>query len=309
MAERLTEGLSELRVGILAEAISQVPVELAVSGRERAKEVAADCLVTIGGGASTGLGKGISLELGLPIIAIPTTYSGSEMTGFCGITIDGVKRMHKSLRMLATTVIYDSELSLSLPQDISAASALNALAHCIDAVCTPTLSPLLAPAAIQGAHTIFSSLPTVVTHPGDKKARNELLYGAYLSGAVLSGGFALQHGLAHVLGGSFGIEHGLAHALVLPHVVSYNYRDFVEPFNQIANSLQSDNLAGSIFDLLSQSGLPTRLADIGMSETDLDRAAEIAMSTAAEGDSETPSPDLAVIRAILQHAYDGERPA
>ena len=126
MAERVVNQLGARCIGLLPEAISQVPIELARRGQARAKEMGADCLVSVGGGASIGLGKGIALDLAVPVIAVPTTYSGSEMTGFCGITIDGVKRMHKSLRMLASTVVYDPVLSVSLPLDASAASAMNA---------------------------------------------------------------------------------------------------------------------------------------------------------------------------------------
>ena len=254
MGEEVAKRLGHLCAGVMAEAVSQVPIALAHRGQKLAKELGADCLISIGGGASIGLGKGISLELGLPIIAVPTTYSGSEMTGFCGITIDNVKVMHKSLNMLAHTVIYDPILTKDLPLNVSAASALNALAHCIDGVYVSSISPLLRPSAAIGASSVINGIRRVWSDPHDISARSELLYGAFLSGAVLTGGFALQHGLAHTLGGSFGVPHGDAHAVVLPYVTAYNSIFSPKEMKVVAEALNVTNLAGTIYDLLIDPG-------------------------------------------------------
>ncbi|GJD50031.1 Maleylacetate reductase [Methylobacterium crusticola] len=307
LAERVRDLLGAACVGILPEAVSQVPIELARRGRERARAMGADCLVTVGGGAAIGLGKGIALELPLPIVAIPTTYSGSEMTGFCGITIDGVKRMHASLNMLAGTVIYDPELSLPLPLDVSAASALNALAHCIDGIYVPTVSPVMALAAVEGARVLMEALPRVSADPGDLAARTDLLYGAYLGGAALTGGFALQHGVAHVLGGSFGIAHGLSHALVLPHVAAYNQRFAAPQLAPLAATVGDGNLGGAIFDILVEAGLPTSLREIGLPRESLERAAAITVET---DNGLNPAPvTIEAVRRILDDAHEGRRPA
>jgi maleylacetate reductase len=305
LAEKVLALVGDLGIGILDEAVSQVPIELARRGREKAQ--GADCLISVGGGAATGLSKGIALELGMPIINIPTTYSGSEMTGFCGITIDGVKRMHTSRNMLASTVVYDAELTTGLPESVSASSAMNALAHCIDALYLPTLSPLIAPAAVEGAEVIARTLPEVLADPSRLESRNELLYGAYLAGAALTGGFALQHGVAHALGGSFGVEHGLAHAIVLPHVTAYLERHV--DLGPIAESFKTDHLGSAVHDLLTTSGLPTSLADVGLTEADLDRATAIILET--EGDSAvSPVPVTeAAVADILRNAYTGRRPS
>jgi len=307
LARRVADLLGQNCVGILPEAVSQVPIELARRGRERAREMGADCLVSVGGGASIGLGKGIALELPLPIVAIPTTYSGSEMTGFCGITIDGVKRMHTSLHMLASTVIYDPELTLSLPLDVTAASAMNELAHCIDAIYVSTVSPMMAFAAVEGARVLMDSLPRVARQPDDRSARTDLLYGAYLGGAALTGGFALQHGLAHVLGGSFGVSHGLSHALVLPHVAAYNARFAADRLAPLTATLGDGDLGAALFDVLRASALPTSLAEIGFAEGDLDRAAEITVET---DDGLNPAPvTFKSVRAILDDSFHGRRPS
>lgn len=306
MAQRIVDSLGDLCVGLLAEAISQVPIELARAGRVKAREMEADCLVSVGGGASIGLGKAISLELALPIVAIPTTYSGSEVTGFCGITIDNVKRMHTSLHMLATTVIYDPALSLSLPVDVSAASAMNALAHCVDAVYVPTVNPMNAMAAAEGASAIVEGLRGIVADPRDLDARTQLLYGAYLAGAALAGGFALQHGLAHTLGGSFGVPHGLSHALVLPHVAAYNARFAPDRVGTIEAALAVPSIGGALFDLLGDIGLPTRLTAVGIGEDDVPEIARITVET-DNGLNPGPVTEEAVTQITLA-ALHGERP-
>jgi alcohol dehydrogenase class IV len=306
LAERVAALLGDRCVGILPEAISQVPIELTYRGQARATELQADCIISAGGGASIGLGKGISLKLALPIIAIPTTYSGSEMTGFCGITIDGVKRMHTSLNMLASTVIYDPELSVALPFDVSTASAFNALAHCIDAIYVPTVSTVIGFAAVEGARVLMEALGKFAGASNDLSVRTELLYGAYLGGAALTGGFALQHGVAHVLGGSFGVPHGLSHALVLPHVTAYNEDFAKEELGRISAATGHVRLGRAIFDLLAAVKLPTSLAAIGFDKKDLDRAADIAVET---DDHVNPGPvTKEVVRKILDDAFHGRRP-
>lgn len=305
-AEQIVARLGDRCVGVLAEAISQVPIERARRGQVHARQVGADCLVSFGGGASIGLGKGIALDLGLPIIAVPTTYSGSEMTGFCGITIDGVKRMHTSLNMLASTVIYDPQLSLGLPGDVSAASAMNALAHCIDGIYVPIISPVHRLAAAEGAGVIADSVRRVVADPSDLGARSDLLYGAHLAGAALTGGFALQHGLAHTLGGSFGVPHGLSHALVLPYVTVYNTPFAPAEIKAIGGAMQTDDVAGAIFDLIAELGLPTRLTDVGIKESDLERIVQITVET---DNGLNPGPvTYDAVSDITRMAFQGQRP-
>lgn len=312
LGDRIANDIGDRCAGLLPEAESQVPIELARRGREKVASAGADCLVAVGGGAATGLCKGIAYESGLPIIAIPTTYSGSEMTGFCGMTIDGVKRMHESLAMRPATVIYDAELSRRLPVDVSAASAFNALAHCVDAVYLPSVSPLIAPAAVEGARIVSTALPRLVAAPDDLEARNEMLYGAYLAGAALTGGFALQHAIAHMLGGSFGVEHGVAHAVVLPYVTAHLVARAPGPLGRIAAAVGTDDLAGYLWDLAVRVRLPVRLADIGLDADDLDRA--VAIATTAENHDDprlagNPAPVTEdAVRSVLAATARGTRP-
>ena len=308
LADSIAPMLGKNFAGVLSEAISQVPIELAIRGRKQVAELGADCLIAVGGGASIGLAKGVALELGIPVIAIPTTYSGSEMTGFCGITIHGIKRMHTSLNMLARTVIYDPELTLELPCEVSAASAMNALAHCIDAAVVNTCSPIIAQAAYEGARVIMNSIGRVAKYPADIEARTEALYGAYLSGAALTGGFALQHGLAHVLGGSFNVSHGLSHALVLPHVTAFHAQHFPHMMEPVAHAMgvPVSQLGIAVFELLVQTGLPTGLSQVGFIRADLDRAADITIET---DNGQTPIRlTRAMVRNLLEATYLGVRP-
>ena len=313
LGDRVAAQIGDRCAGLLPEAITQVPIELARRGRDKAASADADCLVAVGGGAATGLCKGIAYESELPIIAVPTTYSGSEMTGFCGMTIDGVKRMHESPAMLPSTVVYDAELSRSLPLAASAGSAMNALAHCVDAIYLPSLSPLLAPSAVEGARVVVNALPRLLAAPDDLDARSDMLYGAYLAGAALTGGFALQHAIAHMLGGSFGIEHGVAHAVVLPYVTAHLADVAPEPLGRIADAVGAPgDLPGLFWDLAGAAGLPRRLADVGMGPTDLDKAVEIATTAEDHDDPRlagNPAPVTeAVVGAILAAAATGARP-
>ena len=313
LGDRVAAQIGDRCAGLLPEAITQVPIELARRGRDKAASADADCLVAVGGGAATGLCKGIAYESELPIIAVPTTYSGSEMTGFCGMTIDGVKRMHESPAMLPSTVVYDAELSRSLPPAASAGSAMNALAHCVDASYLPSLSPLLAPAAVEGARVVVDALPRLLAAPDDLDARSDMLYGAYLAGAALTGGFALQHAIAHMLGGSFGIEHGVAHAVVLPYVTAHLAEVAPEPLGRIASAVGAPgDLPGLFWDLAGAAGLPRRLADVGVGPADLDKAVEIATTAEDHDDPRlagNPAPVTeAVVGAILAAAATGARP-
>lgn len=308
LAERTAALIGGSCVGILPEAVSQVPIELAIEGRKKVREMGADCLVAVGGGAAVGLAKGIAYEVKLPIINIATTYSGSEVTGFCGMTIDGVKQMHISLNMLASTLIYDPELTLSLPVKVSAASAMNALAHCVDAVYVSTVNPVVAIAAAEGAKHVFEATPAVAAAPDDIEARERLLLGSYLAGIALTGGFALQHGLAHVLGGTFHIEHGLAHALVLPYVAAFHARRVPAALVPIAAALKTDvsDLGGAIYDMRAKLGLPSSLRETGFAENDLDKLVRITIET-DNGYNPVPVTEEAVSEIVAQ-MWGGERP-
>jgi maleylacetate reductase len=292
--------------GTYDRAAMHVPVEIAEDARRVARELGADCCVTVGGGSTTGLGKAIALTSMLPILAVPTTYAGSEMTPIYGITEGGAKRTGRDVRVLPKSVIYDPKLTLDLPARMSAASGMNAIAHAVEAMYSHEGNPIVSLMAEEGIRALAASLPVIVEKPRDLPSRSEALYGAWLCGIVLgSAGMALHHKLCHVLGGSFNLPHAETHSIVLPHAVRYNESAAADAMTRITKALQSESAAAGLYDLEKKLGLPLRLADIGMKEADLERAARIA--------TEAPYPnprkvEYAPVLELLRNAYQGKRP-
>ncbi|HVC10230.1 MAG TPA: maleylacetate reductase, partial [Burkholderiales bacterium] len=209
--------------GVYDRAAMHVPLEIAEDARRMAQSLGADCCVTVGGGSTTGLGKAIALTSSLPILAVPTTYAGSEMTPIYGLTEGGMKKTGRDVRVLPRTVLYDPALTLTLPPALSAASGMNAIAHCVEALYAHDGNPVISLMAEEGIRALGAALPAVVKAPADLEARGDALYGAWLAGISLgSAGMALHHKLCHVLGGSFNLPHAETHSIVLPHAARYN---------------------------------------------------------------------------------------
>jgi maleylacetate reductase len=305
-AERVAQRLGNYVAGVFAKAVMHVPIETAREARAEAQRIGADCAVAIGGGSTTGLGKAIALECGLPIIAIPTTYAGSEVTPIYGLTEGGIKRTGKDARILPRTVIYDPELTLDLPLGMTVTSGMNAIAHGAEGLYAKDSNPIMDLIAAEGIRAIAAALPALRVHPRDLEARSQALYGAWLCGTVLGNvGMALHHKLCHTLGGSFNLPHAEVHTVILPHAIAYNASAAPLAMVRIARALETDDAAGGLYDLARAQGAPCTLRDIGMSSTDLDRAAELA----AANPYWNPRPiERNAIRDLLQRAYDGVRP-
>jgi alcohol dehydrogenase class IV len=284
-----------------------VPIETAREARAYAAQVGADCAVAIGGGSTVGLGKAIALESSLPIIAIPTTYAGSEMTSIYGITEAGMKKTGRDDRVLPRTVLYDPELSAGLPVGMSITSGINAIAHAAEGLYSVTTNPIIEIMAEQGIAALGRALPRIHAQPRDMEARSDALYGAWLCGTVLASvDMALHHKLCHTLGGSFNLPHAETHTIVLPHALAYNAAAAPEAMRKIARALEGKSAAQAVFDLAKDNGAPVALKDIGMKAQDLDKACEIAMG------NQYPNPrplERVAIRALLQDAFEGARPA
>ena len=200
-----------------------VPNEVAEEARSVAQESGAQALLSVGGGSTTGTAKAVALSNGLPIVAVPTTYAGSEMTPVWGLTELGEKVTGTDTRVLPRTVVYDPALTFSLPVGLSTASGLNALAHCVEAFWAPGRNPITSLLAGEGIRAVTQGLPAVVIDGLDPEARSQLLYGAYLSGASFAvAGSGLHHKICHVLGGTFDLPHAETHAVVLPYVLAFN---------------------------------------------------------------------------------------
>ena len=305
-AEQLAERIGPRAAGVYAEAVMHVPVETALAARDFAASVGADCAIAIGGGSTTGLGKAIALETSLPIIAIPTTYAGSEMTPIYGLTEGGVKKTGRDLRVLPKTVIYDPSLTVSLPPALSLTSGINAIAHAAEGLYAQDANPIMSLMAEEGIRALGEGLPRVMREPGDLDARAACLYGAWLCGAVLgSVGMSLHHKLCHTLGGTFNLPHAETHAIVLPHALAYNRAAAPQAMQRIARALHADDAAQAVFDLARENGAPTALKDIGFTETDIDVALNLALKSPYWNPRTVEREPL---RALLQDAYEGHRP-
>ncbi|ATX66626.1 maleylacetate reductase [Roseinatronobacter bogoriensis] len=304
-AKALAARLGGLCVGTFCDAAMHTPVAISERAVAQYRDLDADCVVSIGGGSTIGLGKAIATRTGADQIAIPTTYAGSEMTDILGETEGGQKTTRRDPSIRPEVVIYDVDLTLSLPAQMTVTSALNAIAHGVEAIYAPDANPILTLMALDAMRAFRDGLPRVADAPADKAARAQVLYGAWLCSTAL--GYvtmALHHKLAHVLGGSFDMPHAQTHAILLPHTAGFNaaaLRDVMEPVAEIFGG----SVGGGLWDFAQRTGAPMRLRDLGLSEADLDRAADIA----TRNPYHNPRPfDAGDIRALLQAAWEGARP-
>lgn len=306
LAEEAQKRLGVATGGIHAEAVMHVPVETARLARETARRLAADCLVAIGGGSTIGLGKAVALDTGLPIIAVPTTYSGSEMTPIYGLTDNGVKRTGRDRKVLPRIVLYDPALTVGLPAKVSGPSGINALAHCVEALYAEDGNPVTRLMAAEGIRALARALPLVVKEPLNLEARSEALYGAWLAGSALGAvTMGLHHKLCHTLGGAFNLPHAELHTVVLPHAVAYNRAAAAAAMRVAAEALGVADPARGIYELAKKVGAPLSLKELGMPEDGIERAAKLAV----ESPYRNPRPvEYAGVKRLIEDAWAGRRP-
>ncbi|SDO19338.1 maleylacetate reductase [Geodermatophilus sp. DSM 45219] len=305
--EQVAAALGARAAGVLAEARMHVPVEVAHRARELAAELGADGCVAVGGGSAIGLGKAIALEHGLPVVAVPTTYAGSEMTPVWGLTEGGVKRTGRDLRVLPASVLYDPELTLTLPAQLSATSGVNAIAHAVEGLYAPDATPIVSLMAEEGARALAAALPRVVADGTDLDARGEAQYGAWLCGAVLGATtMSLHHKLCHALGGTLDLPHAPTHTVVLPHALAYNQPAAPDAVAALSRALGGvPDPARELWELAGRLGAPRSLAELGMREEEVPRIAEPAV--AAPYANPRPVTREGVER-LLHAAWAGELP-
>lgn len=305
-AGRLEDALGDRLAGRIGEVRQHVPLERADAARARATQVRATGIVALGGGSAIGLAKAVALTSGLPIVAVPTTYAGSEMTPVWGLTADGEKRTGTDPVVLPRTVVYDPLLSRGLPLEVTAASVANALAHCVEAVWTPRADPITEITAVEGARALREGLEAVLGRPDDLDARGNLLYGACLAGSALaSAGTGLHHKLCHLLGGMYNLPHAETHAAVLPQVTALNAPAVPRAKARLETALRTDDLAAGLFDLFTVAKVPTSLRELGLTE---DQARQAADRLAAMNPVNPVPVDEATVQTILARAWAGERP-
>jgi len=305
-ALRVRDVLGHRAVGLSTEAAMHTPVEVTEEVLRDVAQAQADCLVSLGGGSTTGLGKALALRTDLPQVVIPTTYAGSEATPILGQTEQRRKTTIRTAKVLPETIIYDVDLTLGLPARLSVVSGLNAIAHAVEALYAKDANPVTSMLAERGIAAIAHSLPRIVRDGRDVPARSDALFGAWACGNCLGTvGMSLHHKLCHVLGGSFDLPHAETHAVILPHAAAYNAKAAADPLDRVARVLGAESAAGGLFDLGAQLGAPTALRDLGFDECKLDEAARIAVAAPYWN----PRPiDEASIRALLDDAFHGRWP-
>ena len=304
-AEALAKSLGQLSAGVFAGAVMHTPVDVTEKAMEAVAEAKADCVVSLGGGSTTGLGKAIAYRTDLLQIVVPTTYAGSEVTPILGQTERGVKTTVRHERILPEIVIYDPLLTHGLSVTMSVTSGLNAMAHAVEGLYAQDRNPISSLMAIEGLRAFKSSLPAIVSDPKNASARSEALYAAWLCGSVLGAvGMALHHKICHTLGGLFDTPHAETHAVMLPHTAAFNAhaaRSELAP----AAELFGGSIGAGLWDFAKSIGAPLSLTAVGLSGEDLDRATSAAM----ENPYWNPRPvDRASIRQMLQEAWEGKRP-
>jgi maleylacetate reductase len=304
LAQEISDSLGELSVGVYAKAEMHVPIETARDAQRFATEAGADGCIAVGGGSTTGLGKAIALEYGTPIIALPTTYAGSEMTPVWGLTADGVKKTGKDPRVLPTSVIYDPELTLSLPVGMSVTSGFNAIAHAVEALYAPDGSPIISLMAEEGVRALITALPNIVADPENIEHRSAALYGAWLCGATLGATtMSLHHKLCHTLGGTFNLPHAETHTVVLPYALAYNAPSAPGAVEALRRATGASDPAAFLRKLSLKLGAPASLRELGLSEQDVEKAVDLATRNPYANPREvTP----AGIRRLLTQALNGD---
>lgn len=306
VADAAIDALGDAYAARIDGAVMHVPRENVVSALDLVRQHSCDCVVAIGGGSALGVAKGIALETALPIVAVPSTYAGSEMTDIWGISEGEGKTTGRDKRVVPKTVIYDPDLTRGLPARLAGPSGINAMAHSVEALYAQNRNPVLSMIAEEGIRAMASGLPAVCDGSAGDDERGAALYGAFMCGlALATATMGIHHKLCHVVGGTFGMPHAETHTVILPHATHFNRDAAPEAMQAISRALSADSAAGGIFDLATKIGAPTALKDLGLNEEDLDRAAEIATASPYYN----PQPvDRDGVRALLDAAYHGRRP-
>lgn len=290
--------------GQFNKATMHTPLNVTIEAMELATELKVDGLIAIGGGSTIGLGKAIALRTDLPQIVLPTTYAGSEMTPIIGQTENGIKTTQITVKVLPEVVIYDVELTYSLPVSLSATSGINAIAHSVEGLYAQNGNPVISLMAEEGVRALAKALPVIVESPGDKEARSDALYGAWLCGTVLGlVGMSVHHKLCHVLGGTFNLPHAETHTIVLPHALSFNAPHIPEVMKRIANALGHTDAIEGLNVLLTKLKVKRALKDFGMEEDGIDKAADLAVKNPYWCPRPLERPGL---REVIRRAWAGE---
>lgn len=304
--KEIRELVGSRAAGVFSGAVMHTPVNVTDEAMKAVQELGADCTIAMGGGSTVGLGKAIALRTGLPQVVVPTTYAGSEMTPIIGETKDGVKATQKTMAVLPETVIYDVDLTLSMPPQLSGISGINAMAHAVEALYAQDRNPIVSLMAEQSIAALGRALPAICRDPKDRSARTDALYGTWLAGTCLGlVGMALHHKLCHTLGGTFELPHAETHTIILPHATAYTAPAAPAAMAAIGRALGVVDPAQGLYDLAKAVGAQLALRDLGMPESGIDKAADLAVKSPYWN----PRPiEREAIRALIARAWAGEPP-
>ncbi len=305
-AEKLASSLGNLAAGVFAQATMHTPVDITMQAVAAFDAARADCVVSLGGGSTIGLGKAIARRNGTDQIVIATTYAGSEVTNILGETDGGIKTTVRGPEILPETVIYDPELTCGLPVAMSVTSGLNAMAHAVEALYATDRNPITSMMALGGVGALRKALPAIVATPDDIAARSQALYGSWLCGSVLGMvSMALHHKLCHTIGGSFDMPHAETHAVLLPHTTAYTEQGAADLLKPVADLFGASSAGIGLYDFAASLGAPLSLASLGFLAADIERASEMATLNPYYN----PRPvETEGIRTLIRKAWEGTRP-
>lgn len=335
VVERVRSNLGERLAAVYGGVAPHVQAPQVGEATALAQAEDVEAVIGLGGGSAIGLAKAVSLALEeirlgrparaayptdqplVPVVAIPTTYAGSEMTPIYGVTEVDKGRTRKvtvtDIKVTPRVTLYDPLLTLGTPPQMTASSGINALAHCIEAAYAINKNPLATAAALAGARYISQALPLAVADGGDVAARAGLMAGAHLAAtAVATAKIGLHHGLCHVLGGTAGVPHGIANGIMLPHAMRFNADATAPEQAEVARALGlsggdelalAEAAAEAIYKLIGSIGLPQRLRDASVRLGALPKLAEIALRSSAVQNNPKPIHDASQVEAILRSAW------
>lgn len=306
LTDEIVTALGSRVTGVLDDLPQYIASDLVDEATQTFDAGGTDCLLSVGGGSAIGLAKAVAVERDVPLVALPTTYSGSEMTPIYSVVVDGLKRTSRDLRALPRTVVYDPDVTLTLPTGLTTTSAFNALAHCIEGLYGPTGNPFTALSALEGARVLAAALPRVVARPGDLDARSDLLWGACLGGvSIAGGGIALHHKICHVLGAAHDLPHAALNAVILPYALAYNAPAVPEVLARLGAVWDSADPVKHLQALAVATQAPLSLRTLGMDPADIDADAEQIERVVSDNPRPVTVPGMA---ALLRAAYDGLGP-
>ena len=312
LADRIESLLGGLAVARFSHVLPHVPVEVAEEARAAARGADADGVLSVGGGSTTGTAKAIALESGLPIVAVPTTYAGSEVTPVWGLTEQSRKTTGTDRRVLPKLVVYDPELTLTLPPGLSAVSGVNAVAHSAEALWSPRRNPITSLIAEESIRALAEGLPAVVADPSSIEARSQALYGAWLAGTAFANvGSYVHHKICHVLGGAYNLPHAETHTVVLPYAASIAAPRVDGADARIAGAVTAvagdgeprASAAAALSELNERLGAPRSLRELGLRDDQLDEAVGLVGETLAALPDPFPAP---TVEALVRAAFAGE---